>query len=85
MTVGGRPVRVTNVESRLRVGLSMSAGKLTTYEELLQRVWETWDTSDTRRLRTAIENICRKLGEDANHPVYIFNQPGGGYRLGIVL
>ena len=85
MTVGGRPVRVTNVESRLRVGLSMSAGKLATYEELLQRVWETWDTSDTRRLRTAVKNIRRKLGEDARHPVYIFNQPGDGYRLGTVL
>ena len=85
VTVGGKRVPLTNVEYRLMVELSVRAGKLVTYDELLQRVWETWDTGDTRRLRTAVKNIRRKLGEDARLPVYIFNQPGDGYRLGTVL
>ena len=83
VAIGGKPVRLTNVEYRLMVELSTHAGRILTYEELLQKVWETWDTHDTRRLRTAVKNIRRKLGEDANNPVYIFNQPGSGYRMGM--
>ena len=81
VSVGGRPVRLTRLEYRLMVVLSINAGRLVTYEELLRRVWDALDASDTRRVRTAVKKIRRKLGDRARSPTYIINQPGSGYRL----
>ncbi len=82
VTLAGRPVNLTRLEYRLMVELSANAGRLVTSEHLLRRVWDTLDASDTRRLRTTVKKIRRKLGDDANNPTYILNQPGQGYRLG---
>ena len=84
VTIAERPVQLTKLEYRLMVELSTNAGRLVTSEDLLRRVWDTPDSGDTRRLRTTIKKIRRKLGDDANNPTYILNQPGEGYRLGDV-
>ena len=39
VTVGGRPVRLTDLEYRLLAELSVHAGRVLTYEQLLQRIW----------------------------------------------
>ena len=83
VTVAGRPMRLTNIEYRLLVELSVNAGRTVTYEDLLQRVWGKWDSDDTRTLRTAVKNIRRKLSDNAKNPTYIFNQPGDGYQMGM--
>ncbi|MCY3763832.1 MAG: response regulator [Gemmatimonadetes bacterium] len=82
VTIAGRPIRLTRLEYRLMVELSSNAGRLRTSGDLLRRVWDTLDSGDTRRLRTTVKKIRRKLGDDANNPTYILNQPGEGYRLG---
>lgn len=84
VTVAGRLIPFTNIEYRLLVELSLNAGLIVTYDELLQRVWGRRHTDDTRTLRTAVKKVRRKLGEEANKPVYIFNVPRVGYRLGMV-
>ena len=83
VTLGGRPVRVTDIEYRLLVELSVNTGQILTYEYLLQRIWQTWGPADSRPLRATVKNLRRKLREDANDPNYIFNEPRVGYRMGM--
>ena len=81
VTVAGRPVRLTNIEYLLLRELSLHAGQVLTYKHLLRRVWASGRTSDLRPLRAVVKNLRRKLGDDAHHPTYIFNEPRVGYRM----
>lgn len=81
-TVGGRLVKLTVIEYRLLVELSVQAGVKVAHEDLLQKVWRKRSGRDTRPIRSAIKSVRRKLGDDANAPTYIFNEPRVGYRLG---
>ena len=47
----------------------------------LQRVWGLRGSGDSRRVRTAAKQLRRKLGDDANNPTYILNEPRVGYRM----
>ncbi len=82
VTVGGRRARLTNIEYRLLVELSVHLGSVVTYRELLQRVWRGKAPSDLRSLRSAVKSLRRKLGDDAQKPAYLFNEARVGYRLG---
>ena len=82
VTLGGRRVRLTNLEYRLLVELSIHPGRVVTYGELLQRVWKERTPADLRPLRTVVKSLRRKLGDDPKKPAYIFNEVGVGYRLG---
>ena len=81
VTVSGRRVQLTDIEYRLLEDLSINAGRIVPYEDLLQRVWETWEYSEMRQLRTAVKNIRRKLGDDAANPTYVFTERRVGYRM----
>ena len=35
-------------------------------------------SGDSRRMRTAAKQLCRKLGDDANNPTYVLNEPRVG-------
>ena len=52
-----------------------------TYDRLLQRVWGLRGSRDSRRVRSAAKQLRRKLGDDANNPIYILNEPRVGYRM----
>ena len=49
VTLAGRPVQLTAIEYRLPFELSASAGRVLTYDRLLQRVWglRSWVTTPT--------------------------------------
>ena len=81
VAVGGRDVRLTATEYRLLVELSANVGEILTLEHLLRTVWRK-QGGDSRSLRSTIKSLRRKLGDDADNPTYIFNQPRIGYRLG---
>ena len=36
---------------------------------------------DSQRVRTSAQQFRRKLGDDADHPAYIFIEPSVGYRM----
>ena len=78
VSVAGRPVRLTAIEHQLLVELSVHAGLVLTHDHLLQRVWGLGSSSDSRPLRTAVKNLRRKLGDDADSPTYIFTEPRVG-------
>lgn len=81
VTVAGRAVPLTATEYNLLRTLAENAGRVSTYDYLLRRVWG-WDHSDdTRPLRAFIKKLRRKLGDDAKAPRYIFTEPRVGYRM----
>ena len=81
VTLAGRPVKLTAIEYGLLFELSANAGRVLTYDRLLQRVWGLRRSGDSRRVRTAAKQLRRKLGDDANNPTYILNEPRVGYRM----
>ena len=81
VTLAGRPVQLTAIEYGLLFELSANAGRVMTYDRLLQRVWGLRNSGDSRRVRTAAKQLRRKLGDNANNPTYILNEPRVGYRM----
>ena len=81
VTLAGRLVPLTAMEYGLLFELSANAGRVMTYGRLLQRVWGLRGSRDSRRVRTAAKQLRRKLGDDANNPTYILNEPSVGYRM----
>ena len=79
VTVGGRPVRLTVTEYELLRVLSANAGRVMTYESLLQQIWGERD--DTEPVRTFVKKLRGKLGDVPASPSYIINERGVGYRM----
>ena len=81
VTLAGRPVRLTAMEYRMLAELSANAGRVLTYEYLLERVWGEQGGGDMSPMRTIAGKLRRKLGEDGRNPVYIFTESRVGYRM----
>ncbi len=81
VTVGGRPVRLTATEFELLRLLTQNAGRVSTYESLIRRLWNGPDPGDPDRVRTFVKQLRRKLGDDPARPTYILNERGVGYRM----
>ncbi len=81
VSVAGSRVNLTATEYKLLVELSAAAGRVSTHEQLLRRVWGPLYSSDARIVRTYVKELRHKLGDDAARPTYIFTEPGVGYRM----
>lgn len=81
VVLAGQPVPLTPIEHRTLAELSANAGRVVTHEQLLRRVWGLQAGDDVRPMRTAINSIRRKLGDDAARPTYIFTEARVGYRM----
>ena len=81
VSVAGQPVRLTAVEYNLLRELSIHAGRVLTHQHLLQRVWGKTQTATPQVIRTHLNRLRRKLGEDGDNPTYIFAEPRVGYRM----
>ena len=81
VTVGGSAVALTANEYELLRVLSLDAGRVVTYDTLLARVWDGRNGAEANLVRIAVKNLRRKLGDDAERPVYILNERGVGYRM----
>ncbi len=81
VTVSGRVVKLSATEYKLLFELSISAGRVLTHDQILQRVWGWEYSGDVDLLRSTVKNLRRKLGDDANDPRYIFTEPRVGYRM----
>ena len=84
VSLAGRPVQLTDIEYRMLVELSVNAGRALPHAELLQRVWGPAHPGRHSAVRSVIKNLRRKLGDDAENPAYIFNEPRVGYRMAAV-
>ena len=81
VTLACRPVPLVPMEYRMRAELSANAGRVLTYEHLLERVWGEKSSGDVRPMRTIVSKLRRKLGDDADNPTYVFTEPRVGYRM----
>ena len=80
VTVAEREVELTATEYELLRVLSLNAGRVTTSETLLNRVWSGRGNGDTKVVRAFVKQLRQKLGDDAANPAWIFNVRGVGYR-----
>ena len=78
----GQAVTLTDTEYRLLCELAVNVGKTLSREHLMSRVWSTREYDDSTMVRGYVRRLRQKLGETADNPRYIFNEPRVGYRLG---
>ena len=81
VAVDGSAVALTATEYEILRILSVNAGRVITTESLLSRAWDTREPSGAQRVRAFVKQIRAKLGDDAVHPKWIFNERGVGYRM----
>ena len=81
LTVAGRTVELTAREYAVLFELSVNSGRVMTHEQLLLRVWGSRETGDSSLVRTIVNRLRRKLGDDAKNPLFIITMPGVGYRM----
>ena len=81
VSVAGRAIHLTPTEYGLLFELSVNAGRVLTFDALLDRVWGLGRSGDRGSVRTYVKRLRRKLGEDAGNPKYIFAEPRVGYRM----
>jgi two-component system KDP operon response regulator KdpE len=59
--------------------LATNAGRLLTHDQLLKLVWGPEYEGQTGLLRSFVNLLRRKLGDDAKYPRFIFTERGVGY------
>ena len=72
---------MTATEYKLLSELSVNAGRVLTYDQLLRRVWGLEQSGDPRLVRAFVKNLRHKLRDGAKNPTYIFTEPRVGYRM----
>ena len=81
MTLAGDRVPLIPTEYGLLAELPANIGRVLTHEHLMERVWGERGKGDTQPLRTIVSKLRRKLGDEADNPIYVFTEPGMGYRM----
>ena len=61
--------------------LSLDAGRVAAYEDLIRRIWGQKGCGNPRLVRAFVKKLRRKLGDDAARPAYILTERGVGYRM----
>ena len=80
VTVAGREIELTATEYELLRVLSLNAGRVVSYDTLQRQVW-SGSAGGIDLVRNFVKKLRAKLGEDAEHPTWIFNVRGVGYRM----
>ena len=81
VTIGGNDIRLTQTEYNIVALLSEHAGKMMTYNTIIQEIWGSADTGSIKRLQVNMANIRKKLGSKPGKQKYIYNELGVGYRM----
>ena len=81
VTLAGEPVWLTATEYDLLSALSANAGRISSYDYLLRRVWRSRRAETPRIVRVYVKKLRDKLGDDARNPTYVFTVPRVGYRM----
>jgi PAS domain S-box-containing protein len=81
VSVAGRAITLTPTEYRLLNELAANAGRVLTYDQILDRVWRTDTAEDVRLIHSFVRDLRRKLGDSARRPRFIVTQRGVGYMM----
>ena len=80
--LGDEEIHFTQNEFKIIELLAIHAGKVLTYDFILEHVWGPYSgNSSNQILRVNMANIRRKLGESPSSPRYIHTELGIGYRM----
>ncbi len=81
VAVAGKTLKLTPTEYKLLYLLARNAGRVLTFDLLLSKVWGDEYKGQSDYLKTYVSRLRRKLGDDAENPLYILTERGSGYRL----
>lgn len=74
-------VKLTQTEYNIVQLLSIYAGRVLTYSEIIKKIWGYSDSGSIKKLQVNMANIRKKLGEKPGENQYIANELGVGYRM----
>lgn len=77
----GEEIHLTQIEYKLVSLLARQAGKVLTYDYLMQQIWGPYSDDNNQILRVNMAHIRRKLEHNPANPEYIFTEIGVGYRM----
>lgn len=81
VTINSIDVHLTQTEYNIVALLSEHAGKMMTYNAIIQEIWGSADAGSIKRLQVNMANIRKKLGSKPGKQKYIYNELGVGYRM----
>ena len=81
VSVGGKPVHMTQTEFNILSYLSQHVGKVMTYSAIIRSIWGSMDDGSVKKLQVNMANIRKKLGCTPGENRYIINELGVGYRM----
>ncbi len=79
--VDNKLVHLTQIEYKIVSMLCHYAGKVLTYDYLINNIWGPHAKCDNQILRVNMANIRRKLEKNPAEPEYLFTEVGVGYRM----
>ena len=77
----GEKVKLTQTEYNIVELLSIYAGRVLTYSEIVKKIWGFSDSGSIKKLQVNMANIRKKLGEKPGENKFIANELGVGYRM----
>jgi PAS domain S-box-containing protein len=81
VTVGGEEISLSATQYKLLCQLTRYAGRVLTYDQILQYVWGRDYWGETELVRSMVRSLRHRLGDNARNPRYIFTIPQVGYRM----
>ncbi len=81
VTIAGNEIHLTQIEYKLVSLLAQNAGKVLTYDYIINHIWGPYADSNNQILRVNMAHIRRKMGENPAEPKYINTEIGVGYRM----
>ena len=79
--VDGGNVELTSTEFRLLYALALDRGRVTTRDELLQKIWGRRETHRDRTVDVFVRRLRDKIDRRASKHTFIHTRYGVGYRL----
>lgn len=81
VTVENKEIKLTQTEYNIIELLSVHAGRMLTYSDIIKKIWGYSDSGSIKKLQVNMANIRKKLGEHPGEYLYISNELGVGYRM----
>ncbi len=79
IVVNGQPIKLTATEYKLLAYLVQNAGRVLSFEQILQHVWG-WEYRDsTDYVHVYVSHLRQKIEPDPKQPRYIVTEHGVGY------
>lgn len=78
--VNKREIPLTKTEFDILVYLAAHPGRVFTYQQIYETVWEESYAYEKNNIMTHVSHLRAKIEPDPEHPQYIENVRGVGYR-----